>query len=165
MFIVVMGASGAGKSTFGSRLADDLGWDFVEGDDYHSNSNVEKMRAGGALTDADRRPWLDRLNQELRHRARHNRSAVVACSALMPAYRDLLGQEVDITRYVYLSGSAALIRKRLETRTGHFMPAELLDSQLALLDPPPGALTVPVDLPIEDQVRLVLETMDAQELS
>jgi gluconokinase len=165
VFIVVMGVSGAGKSTLGIRLAEELGWDFVEGDDYHPNSNVERMRAGNALTDADRRPWLDRLNHELRRRASHNRSAVVACSALKPAHRDLLGRGIDDIQYVYLFGSPASIRQRLETRVGHFMPPGLLNSQLALLNPPSDAVPVPVDLSTEEQLRLVLQAIDTQEPS
>lgn len=136
MILVVMGVSGAGKTTVGRALSEALKAEFIEGDAFHSAANVEKMRRGEPLDDADRRPWLQALAAELARRARRGNGAVLACSALKRAYRTVLRSGVPELRLVYLEGPMALIRQRLEARGGHYMPPGLLDSQLAVLEPP-----------------------------
>jgi gluconokinase len=159
LIVVVMGVSGSGKSTLGRALARALGWPFLEGDDYHPPVNLEKMRAGIALTDADRWPWLERIRKEMAAVSGAGGSAVVACSALKGRYRALLSEGLEDVRFVYIAAAAGLIRSRLRRRTGHFMPPRLLDSQLAALEPPDDALLVPADLKTEDQIDLIRRTM------
>ncbi len=152
--IVIMGVSGCGKSSVGEALAAELGIPYRDGDDLHPPANVEMMRTGIALTDADRWPWLDRLAAVLATEA----PVIVGCSALRRVYRDRLRAGAGgVVRFVHLSGSRALIARRMATRTGHYMPASLLDSQFAALEPPdPGeALTVDIDQPIAELVATV----------
>ena len=141
MIVVLMGVSGTGKTTVGRLLAHDLGWPFYEGDDYHSAANVEKMGHGIPLTDADRDGWLTALRALIDG---ISGSAVLACSALKATYRDRLAAGRDDVRFVHLTGDPALLRRRLEERRGHYMPASLLDSQLATLEAPADAITVDV---------------------
>ncbi|GAA1671402.1 gluconokinase [Glycomyces endophyticus] len=133
--LVVMGVSGSGKSTVAELLARRLGWVFAEGDEFHSAANVAKMRAGEALTDADREPWLAALRDWIGEQADAGRSTVVTCSALRHHYRDVLREASARVRFVHLDGSRDLIAERLGHRKGHFMPPALLDSQLAALEP------------------------------
>jgi len=140
MIVVLMGVSGAGKTTIGQRLARRLAWPFIDADDYHPSANVAKMAAGVALTDEDRWPWLDALNRRLRE----ERDAIVACSALKQSYRDRLLAGIDDARVVFLHGSRALIAKRLAERKHRYMPASLLDSQFATLEPPGEAINIDV---------------------
>ena len=150
--LVLMGVSGSGKTTVGQRLAAELGGDFADADDFHSAANKEKMAARLPLTDEDRQPWLEALQRFIAARSRE-RPLVVACSALREAYRLVLtpeGQE-DI-RFVHLDGSPELIAARLRARAGHFMPPELLQSQLATLEPPADAITASIDQPVESVV-------------
>ena len=145
MVIILMGVSGAGKTLIGKRLATQLAWSFYEGDDYHPERNVEKMSQGIALTDADRAPWLEALHDLLGALLAQDKSAVLTCSALKRAYRQRLVYGHDGVCIVYLRGSYALIRQRLEARRGHFMGAALLASQFEALDEPDaseGVLTV-----------------------
>jgi carbohydrate kinase, thermoresistant glucokinase family len=137
MVIVVMGVSGSGKSTFGQALADALDWDFLEGDDMHPPSNVEKMRSGSALDDDDRRPWLDRIAAWISSEENQGHHGVVSCSALKRAYRDRLRQPGTAVRFVYLRMERGELEHRLRQRS-HFMPAGLLDSQLQALEEPSG---------------------------
>ena len=133
---VVMGVSGSGKTTIGRALARELGADFLEGDEFHPQSNVAKMSRGEPLDDADRWPWLDRLADELARARSEGRSAVLACSALKRSYRDRLRRGAPDLRLVFLTGDKALILERMRTRKQHFMPPALLDSQLAVLEEP-----------------------------
>lgn len=133
---VVMGVAGAGKSVVGSALARALGVDFVEGDAYHPPENVARMAAGIPLTDDDRLGWLRALAARLAVAAASNEGLVMACSALKRAYRDLLRAGDPSVRFILLHGSSALIGERLTQRRGHYMPASLLDSQLATLEIP-----------------------------
>ena len=160
MIIIVMGVSGSGKSTLGSALAQHLRWDFIEGDDYHPNHNIEKMRARHPLDDEDRYPWLAHLHRLLLSYAEQGLSAVLACSALKADYRDLLSRNLADIRFVFLRGDPKLIRERLKTRTHSFMPAGLLDSQVAALEPPKDAVLVPLHLPTEEQIRLVRRAVE-----
>ncbi|HKN26442.1 MAG TPA: gluconokinase [Roseiarcus sp.] len=134
--IVVMGVSGAGKTTVGRLLAGRLGVEFIDGDDLHSPATRAKMAAGQALDDADRWPWLDRIAAALADPAAP-RGRVIACSALKRAYRDRLRAGAGAgLRFVYLEANPDLMRKRVAGRRGHYMPASLVDSQFAALEPP-----------------------------
>ncbi len=145
MVLVLMGVSGSGKTTVGKLLAAQLHWEYVEADDYHPAANVEKMRAGVPLTDADRRPWLDTLRLKVDRLCESGTDAVLACSALKHAYQDYLERdEPGCVRYVYLHGTESAIRDRLAARKGHFMNPALLHSQFEALEPPADALWVEV---------------------
>jgi carbohydrate kinase (thermoresistant glucokinase family) len=157
--LVLMGVSGCGKTTVAALLAGRLGWPFAEGDDLHPPENVAKMHAGHPLTDADRRPWLDRIAAWIDEQLAAGRSAIVTCSALKRAYRDVLRRgHADSVVFVYLRGTREQIAARLAARHGHFMPAALLDSQFADLEPPSPderALTLDITVPsaaLADQV-------------
>jgi gluconokinase len=131
-----MGVSGSGKSLIGELFARALGVEFVEGDTYHSRENVARMAAGTPLTDKDRQAWLAAIAARLDDARRAGVGLVVACSALKRSYRDLLRAGTRDVQFVYLEGDRALLADRIAGRRGHFMPASLLDSQLATLEPP-----------------------------
>jgi gluconokinase len=133
--VVVMGVSGSGKSTVAVELARELGWEFAEGDDFHPPRNVEKMRAGTPLTDEDRWPWLRDLAAWIGEHERAGRSVVVTCSALQRSYRDLLRDGHPSVWFAHVTADPAVLRERVEQRTGHYMPSSLLESQLATLEP------------------------------
>lgn len=141
--LVIMGVSGSGKSTVGRRLADELGWAFADADDFHPPANRTKMAAGQPLDDADREPWLTTLAELLRDHLERAAPLVLACSALKRAYRDRLAMSPEVT-FVHLQGDPTLIAERLAGRAGHFMPAALLGSQLAALEPPADAVTADI---------------------
>jgi gluconokinase len=149
MIVVLMGVSGCGKTAVGEVLARELGWPYIEGDDYHPPANVEKMRSGRPLTDEDRWPWLDRLNELLRAQDAKGQNAVVGCSALKQVYRERLAKGVADVRWVHLSGSFELIMSRLQARQHRYMPASLLQSQFDTLEPPQDALTIDISDPPE----------------
>ena len=155
MIVVLMGVTGSGKTTLGRLVADQLGWTFVEGDAFHPQANVDKMHRGEPLTDADRAPWLRALRAHIDELATARRSAVVACSALKQAYRDVLADGRPEVVFVNLTAPAAVIRDRLDHRRGHFMPPALLASQLATLEEPASALTVDVSAPPADNVAAI----------
>lgn len=144
MIVVLMGVSGSGKTAIGEILARDLRCAWFDADDYHPAANVEKMRAGHPLTDADRWPWLDRLNELLRAEDTKGESAVVGCSALKQIYRERLAQGLGDVRWVHLKGSFELIQSRLQQRKHRYMPASLLQSQFDTLEEPHDALTVDI---------------------
>jgi gluconokinase len=150
VIIVVMGVSGSGKSTVGALLARRLGAEFLDADEFHPPGNVAKMAAGVPLTDADRKPWLERLNAELGKR----QGAVLACSALKESYRRTLAQGVEC-RFVHLRGSLELIRARMQARSHRYMPASLLESQFATLEPPADAIDVDIAEPPERCVERI----------
>jgi gluconokinase len=154
MIVVLMGVAGSGKTTLGRLLAGQLGWTFVEGDAFHPPANVEKMHRGEALTDTDRAPWLRALHARIDELAASGRSAVVACSALKQAYRDVLADGRPEVVFVHLTAPAAVLRDRVEQRRGHFMPPSLLDSQLATLEQPCG-LAVDVTSPPAESVAAI----------
>lgn len=149
--IMVMGVSGAGKSTVGAALAVTLGAVFLDGDDFHPQSNVDHMAAGHPLTDAMRWPWLDRLAAAVQA-ARAENTVVFACSALKRSYRDHLRAAIPGLQVVYLDASQALVADRMARRQGHFMPKGLLDSQFAILEIPTRCITVAIDQPIDQMV-------------
>ena len=144
MIIVVMGVTGVGKTTIGSALARQLGCAFEDADAYHSATNIEKMSHGIPLTDADRIPWLESMHRMLKEHNDAGTGVVLACSALKQEYRDLLDKDVPIT-WIYLKGSAEVIRERIEHRHGHFAKEDLLKSQFDTLEEPADALVVDVD--------------------
>jgi gluconokinase len=133
---VVMGVSGCGKSLIGTALARALDIDFVEGDEYHSAENVQRMSSGIPLTDDDRAQWLRALAARLREANDAGTGLVMTCSALKRSYRDVLRAGAGEVRFVFLRGSRALLAERIAGRRGHFMPPSLLDSQLAALEEP-----------------------------
>jgi gluconokinase len=135
--IVAIGVAGCGKTTFGRALAQARGVPFFDGDEFHSPEARAKMGAGIALTDLDRAPWLDRIGEKLADARALPQGAVMACSALRRAYRDRLRARVgpDL-RFVFLEGDKALMLRRVAGRRGHYMPASLVDSQFAALEPP-----------------------------
>ena len=160
--VVVMGVSGCGKSSVGARLAERLGATFLDADDFHPPANVERMRAGIALTDADRVGWLAALASRLADAAAANESVVLACSALKRSYRDALRRGAPALRLVHLTGSPALLAERIAARTGHYMPPSLLPSQLALLEVPGAdehALTHDVAPPTDQIVATLVEQL------
>jgi gluconokinase len=153
MIIVLMGVSGSGKTTVGRELARQLGWTFVDADDFHPAANVEKMHRGIPLTDEDRRPWLAAVRQRLEQAASRGENVVVACSALKHAYQEYLQHEdPEHVYFVYLSGSEELIRQRLGARKGHFMNPHLLHSQFETLEPPEHAIAVDITPPPQEIV-------------
>lgn len=144
MIIIVMGVSGCGKTTIGSLLAGELGWRFEDADDYHSRSNRDKMARGIPLTDSDRAEWLLALRNLLLQYTLSNRSVVLACSALKKSYREALLVEAVI-HFVYLRGTYEEIEARMKRRKGHYMAADMLASQFAILEEPQDALVVDIN--------------------
>jgi gluconokinase len=135
VIVVVFGVSGAGKTTVGKLLANELDWRFIEADDFHPPTNVEKMRSGHPLTDRDRWPWLDCLRKLIKQSLAAGESAVLACSALKRAYRDRL-QVSGKVQFVFLRGDFAHVEKQLRSRRNHFMDPGLLQSQFDDLEEP-----------------------------
>ncbi len=154
-----MGVSGSGKTTVGRRLARRLGWEFLDADGFHPPANVRKMSSGRPLTDQDRRPWLERLAGLIQEAIEgQRRPFVLACSALRASYRDILGGGGQRrVCWVFLHGDPQLLQQRLEERSGHFMPAGLLESQLETLEPPEDALEADVADPPEQIVDSLLQ--------
>lgn len=151
MIVVVMGVSGSGKTTIGALLAQRLGCEFLEGDDFHPPQNVAKMAAGTPLGDEDRWPWLSCLNEKLKQ----SESAVLACSALKQSYRDALARGVPGCTFVFLNGGIELIRSRIGERRHRYMPRSLLESQFAALEPPRQAIEVDIQASAADCVEAV----------
>jgi gluconokinase len=156
MIVIVMGVVGSGKTTVGRLLAEQLGWGFADADDFHSPSNVEKIRKGVALDDDDRRPWLESLRAAISQWIAEKRNYVLACSALKSSYRRELSVGTDV-RFVYLKGSAELIAERLRFRHGHFADAQILASQFADLQEPEDAVTVEIAATPQQIVREIRE--------
>jgi gluconokinase len=154
MIVVVMGVTGAGKTTVGNLLAQQLGWEFADADDFHSPANVEKIKSGIPLSDADRAPWLESLRQAMEQWIAKRQDVILACSALKKSYRDHLsiGNEV---KFVYLKGSYDLIAQRLRLRHGHFASEKILASQFVDLEEPDDALTVEIDQSAEEIVAAI----------
>lgn len=162
--LLVMGVSGSGKTTVGSLLAGRLGWEYAEADAFHSEANIAKMAAGQPLTDDDRWPWLAAIGDWIDATTAAGRPAVVTCSALKRAYRDMLRANRPQVRLIYLAADAGTVQARLTARNGHFFPSELLASQFADLEPPAvdeHALSVPIG---PDPSAIVDEIVDAEHL-
>jgi carbohydrate kinase (thermoresistant glucokinase family) len=161
--LIVMGVSGVGKSTIAEALAARLGWKFQEGDDLHPPSNVQKMHAGIPLTDADRAPWLAAIKHWIDGRIDAGEPGLVTCSALKRRYRDFLVDGRANVRILYLHSDEATIEDRIKHRTGHFMPASMLESQLRTLEEPAAVehpLTVEVAGTIEGTVAAILTLLN-----
>jgi gluconokinase len=159
--IVIMGVAGSGKTTVGEGLAARLGWPFRDADEFHPPANVAKMSSGVPLVDEDRWPWLDAIGAALRESG--GRGIVVTCSALKRIYRDRIRAAArrPVT-FVFLDGPKALLAERIGSRKGHFMPASLLDSQLATLErptPDEGALAISIEPPPAAIVAAIVETL------
>src|SRR5260370_34456406 len=147
LVLVVMGVSGSGKTTVARILADRLGWVLEEGGALRSEANIAKMRAGSALTAADRQDWLPRVADWVDERLDDQQSGVITCSALKRSYRNLINRRGSGVVFVFLAGAKTTIARRLATRHGHFMPPTLLDSQLdALEEPGPDEPAIRIDL-------------------
>lgn len=152
-----MGVVGSGKTTVGRLLAQKLGWQFADADDFHPAANIEKIRHGIPLDDGDRVPWLAALGTAILEWKAEARDMVLACSALKRKYRDEL--RIEGVRFVYLQGSAGLIRQRLHARQGHFASDAILESQFADLEPPAGAITVRIDNTPEAIAEEIIEKL------
>lgn len=166
MILVIMGVTGSGKTTIGTLLASREGWEYAEGDAYHSPQNIAKMHAGIPLTDEDRAPWLEALHQVLLGWHNGGKSGVLACSALKQSYRDVLAEAIppDHIRFVLLEAPEEVLLERLKHRPGHFMNPLLLDSQFATLEIPSDALRVSVVQPPSDAVEQIMdEVKDSKE--
>jgi gluconokinase len=151
--ILVMGVSGSGKTSIGKLLAESLQWEFSDADSFHSTENIEKMRQGIPLSEADRIPWLQDLQTAIKNWLEENKNVVLACSALKDSYRQFLidecvtpkgNSEDHRIKIVYLKGSYELIQKRLEERQNHYMSEKLLDSQFDTLEEPLNAISVDI---------------------
>jgi gluconokinase len=145
MVLILIGVSGSGKTTIGRLLSKELDWPFFDGDDFHPEANLSKMRAGIPLGDDDREAWLSSLQRLIHQQCENGQNVIVACSALKQKYRERLRQnhENNVT-FVYLKGDFELIRQRLQSRPGHFMNPSLLASQFDALEEPDGVLTIQV---------------------
>lgn len=155
MIVLVMGVSGSGKTTIGEALARELHWIYLDADDFHPQANIDKMAAGIPLGDADRWPWLDKINEKLVAMEKQQLSVVVGCSALKRAYRERLARGLKDFRVVYLKGEFELIEQRVTGRTHRYMPASLLQSQFDTLEPPEDAIEVDVAEPIEASIAAI----------
>jgi gluconokinase len=163
MIVILMGVTGTGKTTIGTLLSTQTGWQYAEGDDYHSEANKAKMHAGIPLDDADRAPWLAALHELLLGWYQKGQSGILACSALKQAYRDTLSAGIAPAayRFVLLQVSREHIAERLSRRAGHYMNPGLLDSQFATLEMPSDALAVSAEGTPEETVRLILKGLNA----
>jgi carbohydrate kinase (thermoresistant glucokinase family) len=162
MILICMGVSGCGKTTIGRLLAAELRLPFYDADDFHPDTNVRKMTSGIPLSDDDRRPWLNHLADEMTGWEKTG-GAVLACSALKASYRKILDSGGADVRFIYLKGDRKLIATRIQSRTDHYMPPALLDSQFNALEEPSGAIIVPVDDPPETIVHNILTLLSQQE--
>ena len=149
MIVIIMGAAGAGKTTVGRALAEALGWRFIDADDLHPPSNIDKIRSGIALTDEDRAPWLARTHDAILRASREQADLVLACSALRHDYRATLAGGIAGVRWVFLDADAELLAARLRNRPGHFAGPVIVDSQLETLERPRDALTLRAHLPVD----------------
>ena len=162
--LIVMGVSGCGKSTIAGALSEHLRLDMVDGDDLHLPQSVAKMRAGIALQDADRWPWLDRIGQYLAQE--HPQGRVVACSALKRVYRDRIREQAGDVCFVFLDGDFDLIAQRMRQRVGHYMQPGLLDSQFRTLEKPQAdehdVIRLPITEPVQDMVTQALKALHSR---
>lgn len=157
---MLMGVSGSGKTTLGRRLAGKLGWSFYDADDFHPQSNLEKMSRGIPLTDEERWPWLDRLRSLILELIEMDHQAVLACSALKASYRERLLRDTRQTALVYLRGDYELIKRRMEARQDHFFDASMLKSQFEILEEPNESTVVNINAPIDAIVNEIIMSLD-----
>ncbi|MBK9144784.1 MAG: gluconokinase [Candidatus Melainabacteria bacterium] len=157
--LIIMGVSGCGKSAVAESLSKTLAIEYQDADWFHPPANKEKMRRGIALTDEDRKPWLEALRQLIVASLRAEKSLVLACSALKASYRDLLVRPEDPAVFVYLKATPAVIASRLAAREHEYMNPALLESQLSTLEEPEGALTVDADRTLAEVVREIVESL------
>ena len=157
--IIVMGVSGCGKTTIGELLAEKLGWQFSDADEFHPAANVAKMSAGQPLNDDDRAPWLQSISEHISDCLARDVGAVVTCSALKKAYREVIVVDLERVKFVYLHGSRELLWERISGREGHFMKPAMLDSQLATLEMPEDALTVEITSKPEAIVASICDSL------
>jgi gluconokinase len=160
--VILMGVSGSGKTSVGQLLARRLGWTFFDADDFHPPANIEKMRSGIPLDDADRAPWLAALNGLLARTIGEGKHPVLACSALKEKYRRTLLDGNRGIRIVYLRGDYGLIRRRMEERSHHYMKADMLRSQFEALEEPRNAVTVDIDRPPAEIVDRIVSRLNAE---
>ena len=154
-----MGVAGSGKTTVGGRLAQVLGFDFLDADDFHPPANITAMASGRPLTDDERAPWLDRLRAELADARARGASAVLACSVLAERHRKRLALVPGEDALVYLDVSPELARERLRARPGHFMQESMLASQFATLEVPRDAITIDAALAVDQQIAAILAAL------
>jgi gluconokinase len=157
--IIVIGVSGSGKSTIAKALADANRWQYIDADDFHSDTNKAKISHNEPLTDADRRPWLQSLHIQIRHWLASNQTTVLACSALKHSYRNLLSGNDPAVKFVYLKGSYDLIAERMKQRKGHFAKVELLKSQFETLEEPSSDEAITID--IGDNIDSIVQAINA----
>ena len=153
--VVVMGVSGSGKTTIGTLVAHELGVEFIDGDSLHPLENVQKMAAGTPLDDDDRWPWLEIVGRTLHEHGERREGLVVACSALKRAYRERIRSQAPSALFLHLDGTLEVLTRRIEGRSGHFMPAALLESQIETLEPlaqEEGGYVLNIDQPVADMV-------------
>ena len=163
--IYIMGVSGSGKTTIGKKLAAKMGLPFFDGDDVHPPSNKEKMKLEIPLTDEDRKDWLVKMNQAAKDQAKLT-GAIIACSALKEKYRAILSSGITIPLYwVFLQGSFELIKKRMEERKDHFMPAGLLSSQFDALQIPDNCITIDISNSPDEIVEMIISQIDIKSLT
>ncbi len=154
-----MGVCGSGKSTIARALAAACGGVFYDADDFHPPANIEKMKRGEPLDDADRAPWLDCLAKLLAETASAEVPVFLACSALKSSYRGILGSGCQGLRLVHLTGTPEIIRARLRARSDHFMPETLIDSQFAALEIPDDAIAIDIDQPVDAMVAAIASAL------
>jgi gluconokinase len=157
--VVLMGVAGSGKTAVGKGVAIRLDWLFLDADDFHPAANVEKMKHGIPLNDQDRFPWLRALNDELQRQVGKGRSLILGCSALKESYRRLLGEHVSLLRFVLLDVDQETIQERLQHRSAHFFPKELMQSQFAALEKPRDAIVVDARQSLENVVDQVVRAI------
>ncbi|MCU1269310.1 MAG: Gluconokinase [Acidobacteriaceae bacterium] len=163
VILILMGVVGAGKTTVGSLLAQNLGWQFADADDFHPAANVEKIRRGIPLDDSDRAPWLAALRNAMLRWNAQGQNAVLACSALKRKYRDDL--RVEGVQFVYLKGDYEVIQQRLRARHGHFASESILKSQFADLEKPDDAIMVEIDKAPAEIVAEIINKLNASPVS
>jgi len=162
MVLIIMGVAGAGKTTVGRVLARKLGWNFYDADDFHPKENMEKINKGIPLTDEDRLPWLLAIRDFIEGM---NEPAVIACSALKETYREMLEESGGDIRFIYLAGSAELIKDRLRGRKGHFAGAPILESQLSVLEEPEDALREDIGQDPESIAEDIIRKLDLKSMT
>lgn len=159
-FVILMGVAGSGKSTVGSALAQELGWDFYDADGFHPIENITKMASGIPLDDEDRAPWLASLHALISASLQEDRPGVLACSALRKSYRQRLLEDNSGVKVVYLKGNYDLIWSRLDARMDHYMKPHMLQSQFEALEEPQNALTLDTTMSVDELVQKILEYIE-----